>query len=275
MNCTEFMHHGLKIEVDFDPDPSGLPSPREFSFFNVAQYGRPRETMADESFDDYVHDIRRPLTIDCPACHGFGVERDRLHLYRTIDGKPKLIGAGSTRAMELLHDRIFEREGFTSSVWTEESPCLNCESEGNIVVTLVHYVKHELNARIALPLWGYSHGNVMYAVGDSNPFSCPWDSGPAGVVYATREKLVQYGLDDLDDETLIKYIKNDIDTYNKWANGESYFYKISNRLGDELDSCYGFFNHDEAVDQAKTVAENLRNGIDRRVMEEMVVLGEN
>lgn len=66
---------------------------------------------------------------------------------------------------------------------------------------------------VILPLYLYEHGGITIA---TTPFSCPWDSGQVGFIYAAR------GAEGMTDEQLEACLKGEVDTYDAYLTGEIY-----------------------------------------------------
>jgi len=103
-----------------------------------------------------------------------------------------------------------------------------------------------------LPVYMYDHGDVSLSV---EPYSCRWDSGQVGWVYATHDKLVkeyqQYfrkggkkKLKRSDYERAERCLKAEVETYGQYVNGEVYWFGIEDENGELIDSCGGFFGYD-------------------------------
>ena len=105
------------------------------------------------------------------------------------------------------------------------------------------------------PVWKYEHSGVVYAAADSNPFSCPWDSGQAGVIFALKADVrKEYSVKRVDAATRAKaekVLQGEVETYSQWANGEVYGYTVTDEAGEEVDSCWGFIGLDYAREEAK------------------------
>ena len=93
---------------------------------------------------------------------------------------------------------------------------------------------------IILPIYLYDHSGVTIR---TRPFSCPWDSGFAGVIVATRERIRKQ----MDWNRITKYRRMQVEEYligevnelNNYLTGEMYFFEIEYK-GESIDSCYGF-----------------------------------
>ena len=122
-----------------------------------------------------------------------------------------------------------------------------------------HLIKEE-KAVVILPLYLYDHSGITMR---TTPFSCPWDSGQVGYVYATKKDIIEnYGginltqkKRDKAEELLIAETK----TYDHYITDSCYRYKITDKNGDEIDSCGGFLtdNIDDVITEAKIYAELL------------------
>lgn len=108
---------------------------------------------------------------------------------------------------------------------------------------------------IGLKVWGYDHGGVVYKTGETNPFHCPWDSGFAGVIFCSRQKAREWlGVKRLTKAKIAQitqFLADEVETYNRYINGEYYGYKIFDPSGEEVDSCWGFDDKDYMIEEAK------------------------
>ncbi len=114
---------------------------------------------------------------------------------------------------------------------------------------------------IGLKVWGYDHGGIIYATGEQNPFSCPWDSGFAGIIYVSRHKARTWlgtgRLTKKHEAKVREILEHEVSIYNEWANGEVYGFKVFDPEGEEIDSCWGFYGSDRdyMIQQAKEAIE--------------------
>ncbi len=72
-----------------------------------------------------------------------------------------------------------------------------------------------------LPVYMYDHSGVTIR---TYPFSCPWDSGLLGYIYATKERVIaEYGsLDDDVREKVKKVLIAEIEALDRYISGECY-----------------------------------------------------
>jgi hypothetical protein len=101
---------------------------------------------------------------------------------------------------------------------------------------------------IALPVFHYSHGGTAYAAAQANPFSCPWDSGRAGLIFVAKADIrKEYGIKRITAKVrhmIEQNLKNEVTIYSDWADGDVFrFVKYDAETGEELDSCTGFYGN--------------------------------
>lgn len=80
---------------------------------------------------------------------------------------------------------------------------------------------------VLLPVYKYEHSGIVYRAVKSNPFSCPFDSGIIGVIYARKQDIhKEYGkrLCKSILETVHNLMIAEVDEYSAWADGNVYCY---------------------------------------------------
>jgi len=88
---------------------------------------------------------------------------------------------------------------------------------------------------VILPLYLYDHGGITMNTGG---FSCPWDSGQVGWIYASYEDVrSEYGSLDLDRAESL--LKSEVESYDHYLTGQCYGFKLYEN-DNEIDSCWGF-----------------------------------
>lgn len=100
-------------------------------------------------------------------------------------------------------------------------------------------------------LYRYEHGATALSI---TPFSCSWDSGCTGWVEVDREYFE-------DREQAAKYVEAAINEFTAYLNGDCYMFYIEDKDGEEVDSCYGFYDLDDCKSEAESLMrwENLRH----------------
>lgn len=99
---------------------------------------------------------------------------------------------------------------------------------------------------VVLPLYLYDHSGITM---NTTGFSCPWDSGRVGYVYASKEDLKRLGLEDRDEEWIEKNLVEEVKLYDTYLRGNVYGYRIievdeDDEEIEEIDSCFGFYGDD-------------------------------
>ena len=117
-----------------------------------------------------------------------------------------------------------------------------------------HLIKEE-DAAVILPLSLYDHGGISMSVGRVGG----WDCGQVGFIFVTREKILK----DFDRKHLSKnlldrvrkILDGEVETYDNYMTGQVYGYVVEPMDGYEgeecSDSCFGFYDQDDMVNQAK------------------------
>ena len=124
------------------------------------------------------------------------------------------------------------------------------------------YLKKEYNAIVSLPLYLYDHSGITMNTGG---FSCGWDSGCVGIIYATKDKVIEeFG--DTDPETLKKVreiLVGEVSTYDDYLTGQVFGFEIFEQVHrvekcpkcgeiihewveeEVTDSCWGYYGLDD------------------------------
>ena len=116
------------------------------------------------------------------------------------------------------------------------------------------FVKDE-DIAVLLPLFLYDHSGITM---NTTGFSCPWDSGQAGWIYITKDRVKkEYSWKNLTRTRLAKireYLVGEVKTYDDYLTGNVYGFTAEDKNGEEIDSRQGFFgDHEKSglLDEAK------------------------
>lgn len=131
----------------------------------------------------------------------------------------------------------------------EDIECAACGGIGDIEDRMdlwIESLKAEYDANLVLPVGYDSHGpNCRYFIND-------WSDEIDGTIYgfildtpATLEERMGPGWE-VDIAVLREGMEAEIDEYSKWADGECFGYVITDRNGDDVDSCWGFIGREYA-----------------------------
>ena len=107
--------------------------------------------------------------------------------------------------------------------------------------------KHFGEIGVILPVYKYEHSGVIYS---TTPFSCRWDSGLAGFIFATKKDIREnLGIKRVTKELIEKTEKqlvSEIKTFSQYVEGDIVGFQLEVD-GEETDSCYGFYGSDVAT----------------------------
>lgn len=95
-----------------------------------------------------------------------------------------------------------------------------------------------------LPLYLYDHSGITMKI---TPFSCRWDSGQVGFIYADKD------CKDYDD--MLAGLTSEVETYDKYLTGDVYFYQLEDSSGEVIDSCCGFYGFESCKAEALHIAQ--------------------
>lgn len=109
-----------------------------------------------------------------------------------------------------------------------------------------------------LKVWMYDHSGVAIRTGSENPWGSgwmAWDSGLLGVIAVEKSKACkEYGKKRACksvQERAEKCMEGEIECLNTFVSGQIYGFTVENENGEEVDSCWGFYDIDEAISEAK------------------------
>lgn len=110
-----------------------------------------------------------------------------------------------------------------------------------------------------LPLYLYNHSGISM---NTTGFSCPWDSGQVGWIYAPKDKaLKELGKTRISKKLKAKVyeiLRSEIKSYDDFLQGNCYGYQIFDTSNILIDSCYGFLgNSSYCLREAKCMVEYL------------------
>lgn len=115
---------------------------------------------------------------------------------------------------------------------------------------LDHLVKALRKNHILSPVYLYDHSGLAFS---TRPFSCPWDSGQIGFLWASFSKIrAWYGVKRVTAairQRVVTVLEDELKIYEHYVEGEVYGYQIHDANGNEIDSCYGYYGR-EACEQA-------------------------
>jgi hypothetical protein len=106
----------------------------------------------------------------------------------------------------------------------------------------------EARGYVILPLYLYDHSGLTMS---TSPFSCPWDSGQVGYIYAGPEEMKRMGVKP---ENLKEALEGDVLEYDRYLRGDVYVVSIETPDDPHADDCCGVFGLDYAREEATAIA---------------------
>lgn len=109
---------------------------------------------------------------------------------------------------------------------------------------------------VILPLYLYDHSGISIRVGSWNGIAqhAAWDSGQVGFVYVSAKKALKwFKRKKVTAKLAAKVedaIREEVKIYNKFITGDVCGF-VATVGGEEIDSCWGFFDTEDAIDIAK------------------------
>lgn len=138
--------------------------------------------------------------------------------------------------------------------------CLSALSTGELF-SLVE----QMEGMVILPLYLYDHSGITM---NTTSFSCPWDSGQVGWIYADKQMIEkEYGK--VTPETLEKarqVLEGEVKSYDYFLTGQCYGFQLF-REDVEVDSCWGFLG--EIRDVQDDVKDYLPEDCDPAIVEQL------
>lgn len=123
---------------------------------------------------------------------------------------------------------------------------------------LKKYLYKERDAAIVLPLGLYDHSGITMYVGENHD---RWDGGQVGFIYMTNEVFKEnYDYADQEEATkqATEYLKGEVKTYAQYLEGDVWGFNITNKYGEDVDSCWGFYGTESAEEEANSVADSYK-----------------
>jgi len=174
--------------------------------------------------------------------------------------------------------KSFKHKGYTVEIHQDDdpqNPRTDMDNLGSMVAFHRDYTigdKHtfksadEVMAHIKatkavwLPVYLFDHSGLTVR---TTPFSCPWDSGQVGVIFAEREKVLkEYSKRALTRALRAKVegvLRGEVETFDQMLTGEVYGYVVK-KDGKTEESCWGFYGDVKyCIDEAKGMAGGLAN----------------
>jgi hypothetical protein len=116
---------------------------------------------------------------------------------------------------------------------------------------------------IGLPLYLYDHSGITMSTTRSKwPFNCPWDSMQIGYIFVTKEKVRKEFDRKRVTKKLIKKVlemlRSEVAIYDVFIRGDVIGYEIENGEEGIIDACWGYYNLEHLLEDAKSVIDSMK-----------------
>lgn len=109
---------------------------------------------------------------------------------------------------------------------------------------------------VILPVYAYVHGAITI---NTTGYSCPWDSGQVGFIFAAREDVLrEYKVKRISRRVralVAEVLRSEVAVYDLWLRGEVYYWALEDQAGEVVDSCCGYLGVDAAHQAAREAAD--------------------
>jgi len=119
-------------------------------------------------------------------------------------------------------------------------------------------ISKEHDPAVLLPIYLYDHSGITI---NTSGFSCPWDSGRLGLIFAAKRKICdEFGWKRLTKKRLERvetYLRNEVETYDQFLTGDVWGFVIKDEQGEDVESCWGFYGRECCEKEAQDVLKSL------------------
>lgn len=119
---------------------------------------------------------------------------------------------------------------------------------------LVEWARNERGATVVLPLYLLDHSGLAMRTGPFHEDPGGWDSGIVGIIFDTPETLENTGVLP---EHVESALRGEVETYDSYLQGQVFGYVVTDYEGDIVESCWGYFDEDDALAEGISSAEYL------------------
>jgi hypothetical protein len=112
---------------------------------------------------------------------------------------------------------------------------------------------------VILPLYLYDHSGITIS---TSSFDCRWDSGQVGFIFVSKHKIKK---EEIDETKVEQYLIDEVKVYDQYLTGDVWGYNVyevsicdkGHEHKELVESCYGFYGHDECESEGKSVIQHL------------------
>jgi hypothetical protein len=112
---------------------------------------------------------------------------------------------------------------------------------------------------VFLPLYLYDHSGLSISATLTYPFTDPWDAGQVGWIIASRDKILEFmrikRLTAKARARISQVLMSEVETYNKYLQGDIYGYIIKDNNDKVIDSLWSIEDEEVAMTEAKSAID--------------------
>lgn len=127
-------------------------------------------------------------------------------------------------------------------------------------------IMEEVGARVALPLYLLDHSGLAMRAGsrDYSPSERShafigdtggWDTSHVGWIMDSTSTRDMMGMEESSEEHIERVLRSEVEVYSAYLQGLVYGFILEDD-GELVDSCFGFYDEDEAMSEARLIAEH-------------------
>lgn len=254
---------GWTVSIRYDDCPD---NPRDWTDCWI---GTMMTAHSRYNFGNDDHDIQLNGELDtsvvCDWCDGSGYDPDEWEILVTQahwaeELNDDKIRFASEDAAWKWAEAYINPDIVATQIEVQNASCSKCESEGEIDVGLIEYIKRTYGATVILPIYLYDHSGLSMSAGTFGknpgyPYNDQWDAGMVGVIFDTPEQIEKTGINP-DPENIEAALRAEIEEYDRYLRGEVFYISESiPGLEDKEDTIGGFIGEEYAFEEAKSMAE--------------------
>lgn len=109
-------------------------------------------------------------------------------------------------------------------------------------------IRRRYNVRMITGVQLYDHGGVELTLCSPDDYIGNWDTCLVGVAFIDNDNPILKEYDKYTDEEIRNIVNEELEMYTQYLNGEVYSYVVEDSDGNVIDSCAGFYNMDEMIE---------------------------
>jgi hypothetical protein len=163
---------------------------------------------------------------------------------------------GYTIKLEIDQDPQSPRDWDNLGTMVCEHPQYALGDKPGVNQSVEWFKEQNISDYFVLPLYLYDHSGITIR---TTPFNDNFDSGHVGYIYCSIAKAKEEYPNLKDWKKLkaqvYKMLEGEVEVYNQYLMGECYGHIVTNKYGEEVDSCWGFYGREEAIEDAKYIVD--------------------